>query len=352
MLVIFFHNFDYLKLSGLGWIGVDLFFVLSGFLITRILLNTKKSKGYFFNFYMKRTLRIFPLYFLFVLGCILLVVFFDIERLNPIKDYWGYFITYTPNLLFYKLNGFVPKFAMGHLWSLAIEEHFYLIWPLMVYLFNQKNLIVLAIIAIVGSCVLGLFMLAEEHSWMVVYTFTFTRLSTIMLGALLAVLLGNYKSIVEKLVIPVFLISGIVIVGFYLKLYFIDHIEFNFFLFHPSTSIIRSNSLILLVFAIFFVSILCFCLGKNIFSKMLSLKPFVLLGKYSYGIYVFHFPVYFLLRNDIGQVVGTPFNVPLLGSVLVSVISVMITLSISVLIYHVFEKRFLDLKKRFNASNA
>lgn len=299
---------------------------------------------------MKRTLRIFPLYFLFVFGCILLVAFFDIERLNPIKDYWGYFITYTPNMLFYKLNGFVPKFAMGHLWSLAIEEHFYLVWPFLVFLFTHKKLIVITVIAIVGSTVLGLVMLAEKHSWMVVYSFTFTRLSTIMLGALLSILLANYKSLVERLIVPVFIASLSVIIGFYLKLFFIDHVEYNFFLFHPSTSILRSNGLILPVFAIFFAAILCFCLRKNIFSRILSVKPLVLLGRYSYGIYVFHFPIYFLLRKDIGGFIGSPFGIGLLGNIMVSIICVLITLSISVITYHLFEKRFLDLKKRFNTN--
>lgn len=346
ILVIFFHNFDHFFLSGLGWVGVDLFFVLSGFLITRILLNSKIQPRYFTNFYIKRILRIFPLYYLFVIGCFVTVMFFDIDRLNAIKDYFVYFLTYTPNVLFYQLNGFVPRFAMAHLWSLAIEEHFYFLWPLIVFFFNNKKLIWISIFVIIASSILGTVMLYYKHSWMVIYTFTLSRLGTITMGSLLAVLMTNHKKLIEIFAIPIFVISSILITAFYLKIYFVNHLSFDFFLFHPSSTILNSNNWILLVIGIFFSSVLCISLGENLFSRLISIKPLIFMGKYSYGIYVFHFPVFMLLKEWVAGWI--PFNGgALINQTIVSLVCVCITVFISLLSYHLFEKKFLDLKKKF-----
>jgi peptidoglycan/LPS O-acetylase OafA/YrhL len=349
LLVIFFHNFDYLYVSGLGWVGVDLFFVLSGFLITRILLRAKEHPRYFLNFYVKRTLRIFPLYYLFVLGCFFMVQWVDIERLNPVKDYLGYFVTYTPNFLFYRLDGFIPRFAMGHLWSLAVEEHFYLLWPFVVYISKNQRLIYISLLAILGSCLLGVGML-NHHSWMVMYTFTFSRLSTILLGSLLAIVLLKHRVFLQNLMAPLIFITGTCIAGFYAKLYFINQVPLDFFLFHPSTTIAHSHGIMLLVFGLFFTALVGFTLSKNRLSALFSFKPLVWLGKYSYGIYVFHFPVYFLCRDYVGHFLGSPLSAGLTGRLLVSVICVLITLTISVLSYHLFEMRFLRLKKKFETA--
>jgi peptidoglycan/LPS O-acetylase OafA/YrhL len=348
LLVIFFHNFDYLYVSGLGWVGVDLFFVLSGFLITRILLKAKHRPRYFLNFYVKRTLRIFPLYYLFVLGCFVMVQWFHIERLNPIKNYLGYFVTYTPNFLFYRLDGFIPRFAMGHLWSLAVEEHFYLLWPWVIYINKKQRLIYIALLAIISSVLLGVGMLSH-HSWMVMYTFTFSRLSTILLGSLLAVLVLRHTLLLQKIMVPLIAVTGLCIAGFYAKLYFINRLPLDFFLFHPSTTITHSRGIMLLVFALFFTGLVGYTVSKNKWSAILSTKPLVWLGKYSYGIYVFHFPVYLLCRDYVGHFLGSPFNAGLPGRLWVSFICVLITLGISILSYYLFEMRFLRLKKKFES---
>jgi peptidoglycan/LPS O-acetylase OafA/YrhL len=346
ILVILFHNFDHFYVNGFGWIGVDLFFVLSGFLITRILLNSKTKPRYFMNFYMKRVLRIFPLYYLFVIGCFVAVMFFDIDRLNAIKNYFAYFLSYTPNILFYKLNGFIPRFAMAHLWSLAIEEHFYFLWPLMVFLFSNKKLIWISVFVIIASSVLGMVMLYYKNSWMVVYTFTLSRLGTITLGSLLAILMVNHKKLLELLAIPVFITSFACIVAFYLKIHFIDKVPFDFFLLHPSTTILNSSNWMLLVIGVFFASILCITLSKNFLSTLLSIKPLMFMGKYSYGIYVFHFPVFMLLKQPLAHWAGF-INNTLIRQTMISVICVCITILLSLISYHLFEQRFLNLKKRF-----
>ncbi len=131
ILVLFFHcsRFEFLPvraISAFGWTGVDLFFVLSGFLITGILIDTKGKEGFYKNFFMKRVLRIFPLYYLTL--CIFFIpsFFFHFELTEYYITHQIYFWTYTQNLLF-AFDGW-PENArfLNHFWSLAIEEQFYI----------------------------------------------------------------------------------------------------------------------------------------------------------------------------------------------------------------------------------
>ena len=123
----------------LGWSGVDLFFVLSGFLITGLLIDAKGSAGYFKVFYARRALRILPLYYgalvvMFVLPHVLTSVM-NPTYITPIKDqiwYWGYLQNYP-----YLTNAW--KDVAGPFWTLAIEEQFYLAWPLLVLLLSRKT---------------------------------------------------------------------------------------------------------------------------------------------------------------------------------------------------------------------
>ena len=118
-----------------GWLGVEMFFVLSGFLITGILLNTKKTSNYFKNFYMRRTLRIFPLYFGY-----LLLYQASFRHLNlpgeveyeKIASELPWMWLYASNLLISIKGNFITA-SLNHFWSLAVEEQFYLFWPAVIY---------------------------------------------------------------------------------------------------------------------------------------------------------------------------------------------------------------------------
>lgn len=111
-----------------GWFGVDLFFVLSGFLITRILLQTRDKSRYFIHFYARRALRIFPLYYVFLL-------------INPLgampREFTAWFYGYASNFLIAREQHWVQP---GHLWSLAVEEQFYLLWPVFLWLATSRGL--------------------------------------------------------------------------------------------------------------------------------------------------------------------------------------------------------------------
>jgi len=189
VLVVLLHNTDKYRYTGFlardGWMGVDLFFVLSGFLITGILLDAKDSDGYFRKFYARRCLRIWPLYY-----CALLFMFVLVPILRPSEaakiyepramPWWSYLI--------YLQNFLVPAITkatglLGVTWSLAVEEQFYLVWPVVVRYCNEAQLWKLTISLICLSPILRFFLLRQGFT---LYSNTFCRLDGLMMGALLA----------------------------------------------------------------------------------------------------------------------------------------------------------------------
>jgi len=170
-----------------GWMGVDLFFVLSGFLITGILLDAKNSDGYFRNFYARRCLRIWPLYY-----CTLFFMFVVVPLVRPSEahqifeprsmPWWSYFV--------YLQNFLVPSITratgpLGVTWSLAVEEQFYLVWPLVVRFCSSKTLTRIAVAVICLDPALRFLLV---HRGFNVYPNSFCRLDGLMWGALLALL--------------------------------------------------------------------------------------------------------------------------------------------------------------------
>src|SRR5205823_1934832 len=135
-----------------GWSGVDLFFVLSGFLITGILCDAKGRDGYFRNFFTRRILRIFPLYYGF-LG----VVFLLLPRVTPfgrhlaaLLHYQVWYWTYLLNVLI-SLRGWPPVADFNHFWLLAVEDQFYLVWPFVVYMLGRRALLAACVGIAAGS---------------------------------------------------------------------------------------------------------------------------------------------------------------------------------------------------------
>lgn len=169
------------RVSVFGQTGVDLFFVLSGFLITRILIATKGSQHYFKMFYTRRVLRIFPLYYLF-----LLIFYFGLPLLHkqpfaPVSQTWWYW-TYLQNVPS-TFPGFVAN-GPGHFWSLAVEEHFYLLWPLLVYLTPVRKLHLLSLVVIAGAAIFRAVFVCGFG--LDVFSFTPCRMDALAFGTLLA----------------------------------------------------------------------------------------------------------------------------------------------------------------------
>jgi peptidoglycan/LPS O-acetylase OafA/YrhL len=173
-----------LSLFSIGQKGVDLFFVLSGFLITGILLRTKESPHYFKNFYIRRSLRIFPLYYGVVFICLLAGCLWSLPQFQWEKNWWYLFYLQNVGMTFWPGSVAGP----GHFWSLAVEEHFYLFWPLVVLLFNRRRLVLFSLSLVIISILVRVMFLMRGLD---VFTFTFCRMDTLAVGALLAILFSE-----------------------------------------------------------------------------------------------------------------------------------------------------------------
>ena len=171
----------YPTLALLGWCGVDVFFVLSGFLITGILLRSKGAPGYFRNFYARRALRIFPLYYL-VVGLLL----FALDRPATTGAEKASYLLYYQNVRYALVGEGTLDPARLITWSLAIEEQFYLVWPTVVWLCSRRALVGVCVAVVVGAIALRLWLLAGGlHT---THFLTPCRLDTLAAGALLALL--------------------------------------------------------------------------------------------------------------------------------------------------------------------
>ena len=170
-----------------GWIGVDLFFVLSGYLITNVLLESKTDPRFFRNFYARRTLRIFPLYYLFV-GLTLLnrVLVHD----GTPGGWWALIFMINWRVVLVHDWHSIPN-GLGHLWTLAIEEQFYLLWPLLVRTMTRSALSRLCVfVAVFTLCmrvliIVPVWNLEPFSTWQynAVYVSTPTRIDSLLIGA-------------------------------------------------------------------------------------------------------------------------------------------------------------------------
>jgi len=169
-----------------GWVGVDLFFVLSGFLITGILLDTKGSSTYFTSFYLRRGLRIWPLYYIVLFLALVVVPFFSegVRSLITGTPRWPYWL-YLQNFV---IHGY-GKEGLGPTWSLCIEEQFYLVWPLAIFFLTRFRVKALLLLVLCVSPLIRHFIFTSTGDWQIVYRNTFSHLDALAAGALVAILL-------------------------------------------------------------------------------------------------------------------------------------------------------------------
>lgn len=218
LLVMLFHashhvnSFPMSDWFSFGWVGVDLFFVLSGFLITRILLDTRRYPNYFLNFYARRILRIWPLYFA-LLALMFLVMpriapHWSAEAMKHAHPGWA-FVLFVQNLT----SGHDLTGPLSVTWSLAIEEQFYLVWPLMVWMLPERRVRQLALAIVLVSPIVRLSFAAADPSASVYYH-TLTRLDGLALGSFLACWLPEAETArVQRaalVVLPAALVAAIV----------------------------------------------------------------------------------------------------------------------------------------------
>ena len=329
-----------------GWVGVDLFFVLSGFLITGILLDTKGNRGYFRNFYARRALRIFPLYygFLFVWFVITPRVF-DLAPTGPYgsgSDRQLWFWTYLSNYLSVVKGAIVPH-GLNHFWTLAIEEQFYLVWPALVLLVSPKRLRTICLLILPAGLLFRLWLMTTEYAHTGGYVLTPARVGTLAVGAWLAAAIREpaLRKRLERLAPKVFFGSVILLVA----------INFPDFRLQGYDPVMQTIGFPLL--AILSASILVIAMDsqrrKAWHQKLLRRWELRFFGKYSYGMYVLHLPVIVAFEAIGFSIAAFPktghSDIP--AAVVFTSIALGVTTVLAYASWHLYEKQFLRLKKRF-----
>jgi peptidoglycan/LPS O-acetylase OafA/YrhL len=309
------------RFAAAGWIGVDLFFVLSGFLITSILWDSRDSPRYFVNFYARRTLRIFPIYFL-VLAFVFIAMPIASRLPDTIsRDAWMYWL-YLGN--FALAAGGWQLFVLDITWSLCIEEQFYLVWPALIRRLTLRNMVIFCAVIIVVTPLVRLALWSPER-WMWVHMMTPLRADSFAVGALLAVLLKNGVRVPARTVMALCapLLVGLVAFGHF-----------------------RRGSMLVCTVGYSLTSIVsgaAVVLAMN--SRALAFKPLVHIGKVSYGVYLYH-PIVFMFMSSLFAAGGLAANnVPLMLFQLVVLAAA--TVGAASLSYAILEKPLLRLKRFF-----
>ncbi len=311
--------------------SIDMFFILSGFLLGGILLKNKQSPNFFKTFYMRRIYRIVPLYF------VLLILVFIICTIgigkgtswwfNPTIPFWIYF-TFLQNI-FMGINDIMGNTWLSPTWSLGVEEQFYLLISFLIYFSPKKLLVYILMVGIICAPIF-------RYNAPTVYalsTFTHCRFDALFGGILIAILYQNkfFTSFFQKHINK-----------FYLFVIFLLAITFLFSIgkWHMELFIVNTW------FSIIYMLILLLVLNdsRNIFSKLSQIKFFINLGLYSFSIYLFHEIILGLFFFSI------PAKLPQINSLndlIMVAFCAFLTFFFARFMYHNFEKKFMALGHQY-----
>lgn len=314
-----------------GVFGVNLFFVLSGFLITSILLKAREEAQTFGNvqvlrkFMIRRALRIFPIYYLFLF--LLIGANYPFER-----SHLPYLFTYTENLCFFINHQWGQ---LGHLWSLSVEEQFYIVWPFVV-LFTPQRLLVPAMAGFIAIALTTDVLLRHQLSFDTPETtFTLVCFDAFAIGGLYAYTLKNNWRPAETTRLINLAAAGAVLLSLYWKLAHYLHYygHFQYFL-----RTVHS------VLALWIIHQIVHLKPGWLKEHIVENKVLVGIGKISYGIYLFHWPVPFYVQKLRG--LHPQLDVVLKDPVFRFPLYVMASILVATLSYFILERRLLKVKDR------
>lgn len=325
--------------SSLGWVGVQLFFVLSGFLITRQLLSTQRATNYYGSFFGRRVLRIFPLYF----GTLLmLTVLWPALGGRPLAApgdsalwLWLFLSNWTEPLGFG--TGGLP-----HFWSLAVEEQFYLVWPFLVRRRSPLGLLQLCLIIAVASVAWRAMAWALHWPPMTNYTWTPARLDALALGAAIAALFALPRR-------PTWLtprhagrwMAGAVALAILGYLVTRGYVRLS-----PLGQIVGYTVLAVVFTLALTAAVIAPANPGPAWARALRHQSLQAIGRYSFAMYIFHKPLHDFIGLPLARASGLE-RAGIAGALVYTGLASLITFGLARLSYHHVEQRFLALKPHF-----
>ena len=323
------------RLKAVGWVGVDLFFVLSGFLITRILIETRTRETYYRDFYVRRTLRIFPLYY-----CVLVVIFSAMLLWHHGAAYrelahWGnplWSWLYLENVQIVMLDKAPRAFSLVPLWSLHVEEQFYLLFPLVVRLMSPRALVKVLVGVVVGAPLLRLVLWwLDPGNQYVDYMLLPCRFDALALGALIAIRIKRPIQIDRRLLGALTIGAATVV---YVLFATLGHNLWN----DPFTRV-WGYSLFPAAFGCMVLWIVRYRGSWQ--TNWLNAAPLQFVGKTSYAIYLLQAPV----AGALGVLLGSTLIWS--SDVIRFVLICATTIGLAALSWRFLERPLLQLKERF-----
>jgi peptidoglycan/LPS O-acetylase OafA/YrhL len=332
------------KAFAFGATGVDLFFVLSGFLITGILYDSLPDPGFFRKFYARRVLRIFPLYYgvlaVFALAALIFGLNFHHELLS-VALYLQNSDFVAQRIRDYNGPTFLP---LKHFWSLAVEEQFYLVWPVTVFLLRKRRrLLIFCAAALLFCPLLRLGLLLHGVDYFVVVANTSCRADSLLAGGALALLLrSRFHDRVLRAGAWIFAAGALA------------HIALSFLATDGPTlrnamGFRASLALDFSAMALASAGLIALALRSHLVAGICSLRPMRWLGKYSYGIYVLHLILFIYLEEPLRELIRTHITPNKGVDVLINGLAIFsISIAAAYLSYNLYEKPFLRLKRFFD----
>ncbi len=322
-----------------GQFGVFLFFVLSGFLITSILFNERiriKNKGrglVIRSFFIRRALRIFPIYYLMLLSLFII-------NYSDIRHNFIYYLTYTSNILIYQVNAWN---GFSHTWTLSVEEQFYLLWPWFILFVNNKYLKYVFIVAIITGIVSSYIELeVNRHIAPLLVCNCFDAFG---IGGIFAYLRlgGKWIKRIEKNI----WIMGVISLGIYL------FCKIAIFAGYPAFNKIYIFKTLNCILSIWLIMLVVNNKSERARKYFLENSSLNFIGKISYGIYLYHYVYITLVLSRLNDMLNkNTKSFPLINKIILDAhnnywIQITIIVLISSLSYLVIEKPLLSLKRHF-----
>lgn len=311
-----------------GWLGVDIFFVLSGYLITSILLEHNIGWQ---RFYTNRAFRILPA---FIVVFSITIYFFHSPWLSSTLLY----IFFLGNFTIFKFREIAPLY---HFWSLSVEEQYYVFWPLIVKRMSKSKVFIISLIIAILSSICRIILFLLHVNFFIIYKSTFSHLDGIALGSAIAVAphlpsINKWLRIYWKLIATISFMT--LVSGFFL-------LKMNYVLWNGRTQATAIPTISI------FIAMLIFARSQNLFppamSTVLNSHILVYFGLRSYGLYLIHYPVLYYAQTIIHNhpIVNNYFS-PLTSSIILTIFTASTSVALAEISWRCIEQPAQKLKSK------